>query len=307
VSTEKNNKPKKAKKTTEEIRAELDETGIDFTKLGLGPWSHSKMKVLKNCPLKFYLQYILKVPPTNPAEISLVTEVGKAAHRVLELYLGGKKLDASFKTTREEFIQTINDEEWKAQIEGVEYNIVRFKERVDALEQEHGVKRILQELRIGVTKEWEPTGFFSDDVYYRGIIDLVIQLKNSDCVIVDHKYGTNPAMGLRNFKDQLNTYKVLFHKGIDKITGAQAGIHHIKEGEVVLDEYADQNQIENELLNLMEYSIQGGIDALMEIGYFKHIAGNACKYCDYRVGCKEGLLKQTEKESKKWFEIKKIG
>jgi hypothetical protein len=105
----------------------------------------------------------------------------------------------------------------------------------------------------------------------------------------------------------LNTYKVLFHKGIDKITGAQAGIHHIKEGEVVLDEYADQNQIENELLNLMEYSIQGGIDALMEIGYFKHIAGNACKYCDYRVGCKEGLLKQTEKESKKWFEIKKIG
>lgn len=305
MSAEKNNKPRKAKKTTAEIRAELEETGIDFSKVGLGPWSHSKLKVLRNCPLKFYLQYILKEPPEGPVEISTVTELGKAAHRILELYLGGRELSTAYKITRQEFLTTITDSQWEESVVTLEFNIIKFKERVDALDQEYGVKRILQEIRIGVTKDWEPTGFFSDDVYYRGVIDLAIQLKNSDLLIVDHKLGTVSAMGLRNFKDQLNTYKVLFHKGVEPVNGAQAGIHHIKEGEVALDEYADKDEIESKLFNELEYSIQGVVDGVLELGYFKHIAGNTCKYCDFKTKCKSGGYKELEKESKKWFEIKK--
>ena len=295
----------KVKKTQAEIFQDLVDNGISFTPKGLGPWSHSKLKVLKNCPLKFYLQYILKVPPKTEQEMSLVTEVGKAAHRVLELTLGGKTLDRSYAQARTEFPQ-LNDEQWEEHLKGVEYNMIKFKERIDTFEREHGVKRIIQELRIGVTSDWEPTGFFSEDVYYRGVIDLVIQLMNGDCVIVDHKYGTVAAMGLRNFQDQLDVYKVLFHKGIAPIEGAQCGIHHIKEGEVVLDDYVDKETIETSLLNRIEFSIEGAIDKLLEIGYFKHIAGNTCKYCDYRTECKAGDLKEIEKSSKRWFEIKKI-
>lgn len=297
---------KKPKKTTEEIIQGLEETGIDFSPVGLGPWSFSKLKVLRNCPLKFYLQYVIKMPPKGEQEVSLVTEVGKAAHRVLEFTLGGRKLDEAYKLTRKEFLQTISDEQWEEHLSSVEYNIIKFKEKIEQFEKDHGVKRILQELRIGVTKDWEPTGFFSDDVYYRGVIDLVIQLNNGDIVIIDHKYGTVAAMGLRNFQDQLQTYKILFDRGVEPIVGAQAGIHHIKEGEVVLDEYHDAETIRDSLLNRVEFSIQGAIDQVQELGYFKHIAGNGCKYCDYREECKKGDLKTLEKETKKWFQIKKV-
>ena len=296
----------KKKKTSEEILKDLEETGIDFTPKGLGPWSHSKLKVLRNCPLKFYLQYILKVPPEGEQEISLVTEVGKAAHKILEYVLGGKKLEDAFTLTKREFKDIIGPNDWAANLESVEYNIMSFKERIDKIDEEHGVKRIFQEIRIGCTPEWEPTGFFSDDVYYRGVIDLAIQLKNKDLIIVDHKYGTSSAMGLRAFNDQLQTYKVLFHKGVENIEGAQAGIHHIKEGEIVLDDYHTKEEIEGSLLLRIEFSIQGAIDQVKELGYFKHIAGSTCKYCDYRDKCKAGGFKTLEKDSKKWFEIKKV-
>lgn len=296
---------KRKRKTEAEILAELEETGLNLTPVGLGAWSHSKLKMLKNCPLQFYLKYILKRQPSTEQEVSLITEVGKAAHRILELHLGGKKLDQCYVAVRKEFEKTIDGADWEENLEAVEYNIIKFKEKIDGFEKEHGVKRIIQELRIGCTKDWEATGFFSDDVYFRGVIDLVIQLMNGDVVIVDHKFGTVAAMGLRNFADQLDTYKVLFHKGVEPITGAQCGIHHIREGEVVLDEYVDVGVINNSLVNRIEFNIQGAIDKLLELGYFKHIAGNACKYCDYRTECKAGELKTLEKETKRWFEIKK--
>lgn len=305
MEAEKSSKPKKVKKTEAEILADLEANGISFTPVGLGPWSHSKLKVLKNCPLKFYLQYLLKKAPAHTQEISLVTESGKAAHRILEFVLGGKKMEDAYKLTRKEF-PVLTDEDWEENIVPLEYNITQFKDKVDGFEREYGVKRILQELRIGCTVDWEATGFFSDDVYFRGVIDLVIQLKNGDIVVIDHKLGTVAAMGLRNFQDQLNTYKVLFHKGVAPVEGATCGIHHIREGEVVLDEYTDKATIENSLIGRIEFSIQGAIDTVQELGYFKHIAGNTCKYCDYRTECKAGELKTLEKDSKKWFEIKKI-
>lgn len=300
------NAVKVPKKTSAEIIAELEKTGIDFSPIGLGPWSHSKLKVLKSCPLKFYLQYIIKQKPEVEADISVITETGKAAHRILEFVLGGKDITRAYSITREEFRKTLTDAEWEENIASVEFNISKFKEKIEGFEKQHGIKRILQELRIGCTKEWEPTGFFSDDVYFRGVIDLVIQLKNGDILILDHKYGTVSAMGLRNFQDQLNTYKILFHKGVEPIAGAQSGIHHIKEGEIVLDNYSDAAEIEESFIGRVEFSIQGAIDQVQELGFFKHIAGNGCKYCDYRTECKAGKLKEQEKATKKWFEIKKI-
>lgn len=296
---------KKKKKTPEEILQDLEENGLDLTPEGLGPWSHSKLKMLKNCPLQFYLQYILKRLPESEKEISLITEVGKAAHRILEFSLGGKSITDSYKLTRKEFQDTISDQDWEENIVAVEFNIIKFNQKIAEFEKQYGVKRILQELRIGCNKDWEASGFFADDVYFRGVIDLVIQLENNDIIIVDHKYGTTAAAGLRNFQDQLNTYKVLFHHGINPVEGAQSGIHHIREGEVVLDNYSEKTDIEGNLVNLIELSIDGAIEGVKDLGKFKHKAGNSCKYCDYRVECKAGRLKDVEESSKKWFEIKK--
>lgn len=298
-------KKKKVKKTSEEIIAELEETGIDFTPIGLGPWSHSKLKVLKNCPLKFYLQYVIKQTPKSKPEISVNTENGKAAHRILEFVLAGKSIEKAYALTRPEYKDTLSDANWEELVVPLEYNIFKFKERIDEFEVKNGIKRIFQELRIGVTKDWEPTGFFSDDVYFRGVIDLVMQMEDLNVIYVDHKLGTSAAQGMRNFNDQLNTYRVLFNSGVAKTTGSQVAIHHIREGEVTFGEQMDTEQTHESLVNRLEFSIQGAIDQTLELGFFKHIAGNGCQYCDYRPECRSKELLPLEKATKKWFEIKK--
>lgn len=280
---------------------EIDE--IDFTPEGLGPWSISKLKMLRNCPLQFFLQYVVKQKPIEPPPISVVTETGKAAHRILEFIIKGKSIEDSFKATRHEFTETLTNEDWSNNIETIELSVNNFAERLESFEKKFGIKRFIPELKIGVNKNWEPTGFFAKDVYWRGVVDLVIQLNNGDILIIDHKYGPDPAFGIKNNKEQLDSYKVLFHYGVDKIKGAQSGIHFVKHSEIIMDDYADANEIENSLQPRLEFYTKGAIDNLLELGFFKHKRQNMCKYCAFDKECKEGLLKDLEKSTKKYFPI----
>lgn len=277
-----------------------------FTSDGLGPWSHSKLKLLKKCPFNFYLQYILKYPASEEDSVVLVTEVGKAAHLILEYVMKGKSVADSYKLARKDFTATLSDAEWEEHVVTLEYNITNFKERMETFDKNIGIKRVHQELRIGVNKNWEPTGFFADDVFFRGVIDLVLQVNGGDVIYLDHKTGAAMIGGLKNFMDQLNTYKVLFHYGIEKTTGAQSGIHYIREGDILLSEYVDADHIENSLRNRLEFSIEGTIEYVKELGYFKHFAGNQCNWCQYKTACKSKQLLPLEKESKKYFEIKQV-
>jgi hypothetical protein len=279
---------------------------LELTPVGLGAWSHSKVKCLKNCPLQFYLRYVLKVKPLEKPPISLVTEVGKAAHRVLEIMIKGKSLSDSFKATRKEYEEVLSPEQWAEHVMSLEYSISAFRDKMEVFEKRNPIKRIFQEIRIGVDKDWQPTGFFSEDVYFRGVIDLALQMENKDALYIDHKTGAPAIMGVRNFQDQLNTYKVLFHHGIEKTTGGQAGIHFIRDGETALDDYAPAAEIETSLRNRVEFSIEAAIDSVKEIGFFKHKRGQYCNYCDFNENCKAGEFKSTVLDSKKWFQIKEV-
>ena len=282
-------------KVTEE---ELE--NLEISTDGFGAWSHSKLKLLDKCPLSFYLKYVLKVKVPAPP-ISLVTEVGKAAHYILEQMILGKSITASMAETKKKYSSVITEEDWKAQVETLEYSFAKFAERLENFQKANKVKRFLQELRIGCTKDWSPTGFFADDVYFRGVIDLVIQLENNDILSIDHKTGAPALMGVRNFKDQLDTYKVLFHYGVEKVKGGQSGIHYIRDAEIKMDDYASAEEIEKKLVPRLEFHIEGSVERLKELGFFKHVAGNQCKYCDFAVDCKSGALKDLEKKTVRFF------
>jgi hypothetical protein len=281
----------------------IKDGGLSLTPLGLGPWSYSKMKTLRSCPLQFYLKYLLK-HKTEKQPISEVTEIGKAAHRILELILvTGKSLNEAFADTRLEYMGVLSAEVWKEKVETLELSISKFKDRIDSFAIQTPIKKVMQELRIGVTKDWNPTGFFSSDVYYRGVIDFVILLENSDIITIDHKTGAPAVMGIRNFSDQLDTYKVLYYYGISKIRGAQSGIHFIRDGEVKMGDYSSAETIEKSLLNRVEFNIIGAIDQVKELGKFKRISCNTCKYCEFREPCKgkDETLRNIEEDSKKFF------
>jgi RecB family exonuclease len=293
------------------IKAMFEELAyVKMDDVSLGPWSMSKLKVLDKCPFQFYLKYILKLKiPSHLAEKDDPTSasVGSAAHRVLELALLGKTVEASFAATKLEFCPSqLTEEQWLEKVVPLEYNINAFNERIISFSNNNPIKRVLTELRMGVTKTWEPAGFFADDVWFRGVIDLIIMLVNGDIVIIDHKTGGGQG-SIKPYMDQLNSYKVLFHHGVNPIVGAQSGIHYIAAGEVKMGPYAEKERIEGSLRRHLEWSVQAAIDKAIDLGFFKHVRGGYCKWCDYdKLGCKDGTLKPIELGTKKYFEIKQV-
>jgi hypothetical protein len=279
--------------------------GLIISKDAFAPWSFSKLKIIQQCPLKFYLQYVLKVKVPG-APPSLVTNVGKAVHRVIEFLILGKTIGDSYRLAKKEFVDSITHDEWEANVATTEMNIVEFRKRLDAFEQRNPVKRYIQELRVGIKSDYTPTAFFDKEVYYRGVIDLGMQLESNDIILLDHKTGAPAAMGIKNFQDQLDTYKILFHHGVESVEGAQAGIHFVKDGKIVLDHYADKKEIEGRLVQSLEFYMIGAVDRLKEIAFFKHIRGGHCRWCDYNEQCKKGELEDVERKTKRFFPLKEV-
>ena len=280
-------------------------------KYGLGPWSISKLKVLRKCPLQFYLKYMLKIKVPEDVtgrQDTTSADVGSAAHLILEHVMSGRTIQEGYKLARKEYgPDKLSDAIWAERVETLEMSITAFKDRMDALGRRHKIKRVFTELRIGVTKDWEPTGFFAKDVYIRGVIDLIVWLDDGCVLIFDHKTGGGEG-SLRPYEDQLNSYKVLIHHGVEPVKGAQSYIHFIQAGEVKPSYFSDVEEIEGKLKTMLEFDIEGAIDAVKELGFFKHVASTSCKWCDYSSVCKskDKLLKPLELGTKKYFEIKPV-
>jgi hypothetical protein len=291
-------------KNTEDKGSEF--TLTEYNRYTLGPWSISKLKCLQKCPFQFYLKYLIKakLPRELQTQDMTVTHTGSAAHRILEFVTMGKDIASSFSATHAEFVlchpPKLTQQQWDDNVTNLEMSIIAFQERFQRLERAYPIKRVLTELRIGVTKDWEPTGFFSDDVYFRGVIDLVVQLENGDIIVIDHKTGGGDA-GIRYYEEQLNSYKVMYHFGVSHIKGAQSGVHFIRKQDVIMGQYSPIDEIENKLRNGLEWSVDGAIDSLKEIGFFKHKRSAMCQYCEFNDICKAGKLKPLELSTKSLF------
>lgn len=282
---------------------------LALDKYSLGPWSISKLKLLRKCPFQFYLKYVLKVKlPSDVGGRSDTTsaDVGSAAHLILEHIMTGKSTQEAYALARVEYnTSKLSDELWAERVETLEHSINSFRDRMEALGRRNKVRRVFTELRIGVTKDWKPCSFFAKDVYMRGVIDLIIQLDNGVILIIDHKTGGGEG-SLRPYEDQLNSYKVLFNFGIEKVPAAQSYIHFIQAGEVKSSYLTESVDIEGKLKDMLEFDIETAIESVEELGFFKHIRGTHCKWCDYDSMCKPGDFKQLELGTKKFFKIQAV-
>lgn len=299
--------------------------GLKMDKHSLAPWSVSKLKTLEKCPLNFYLQYVLKVKPdSDHVQDTSLSEVGTTCHRILELVVLGNSVSESFRLAKIECCEVnvdspnynprnpnITQELWDTKVLNTEASIIAFSERLQNFECNNKVLQKLTELRIAVKKDWTKTGFFKEDCYFRGVIDLVLTLDNGpgylvDIIVIDHKTYSETLFteSLRNFETQLDSYKVLFSKGVQPISGAQAGINFIRAGKLITGPYTDAEEINTKMISKLEFLLSGAVDSVKEgYGYFKHISGSACVYCNYSDHCKSKTLVGVELGTKKYFPV----
>jgi hypothetical protein len=122
-------------------------------------WSYSSIKTFDQCAKKYFHLKVVKDVKDEPGEAA---DYGTAVHEAAELFItNGTPIPEKFA-----FMRPI----------------------VEPLAKKKGTK--YAEIKVGVTEELEPCGFFAKDVWYRGIADLLI-IDGTKAWLVDYKTGKN--------------------------------------------------------------------------------------------------------------------
>ena len=262
---------------------------FSLTPYSMGSWSPSKYKSLDKCSLKFLLDYILKISVIEPDEHtddSALRHIGTAAHSILEFCIQGDSLDDAYEKAKVNHLKDVTETYWP-NVENLRYNIGEFLLRLQQFKARNQVRKVYPELKLAVDKDWKPVPFFSPKAYFRGVVDLPMLLENDDVIIIDHKHGGSPEFGLRNYQEQLDSYKALFHFGQQKIEGAASGIHFIKEGDILLGRRVSKSYIED-VPSRIQVFIEGSINQVNDLGKFNYSRNSLCSYCDYKEICHNG-------------------
>lgn len=123
------------------------------------PLSHSRLEVFEKCPLQFEYLYIEKTAVNEP---NIYSEFGNRVHESLERY--GK--------TGDEAHLTDETRPWKP--------------LVDNIRRQRGEK--LWEYQMAVRADLTPCGWFDDDVWLRGIADVLV-VNDDTAYCLDWKTG----------------------------------------------------------------------------------------------------------------------
>jgi len=258
--------------------------------------SPSSIGCYKQCPRKYYYQYIAKLPTKE--SIHLVR--GKLVHTVLERFY---ELDTS-EITNENYIDKLTThlkdlfhEEWdknKATIRRTcksDYDVVHYYE--DTLKMManwlnhiflklHPFKEVtFPEAFKKITPATIEEAFRSENLYVRGFVDYIEETKEG-IVIMDYKTSKHADMTAQ-YKLQLAIYCLLYEEKYGKMP-VKAGLWFLKHGEVMMD-------VTQELLNDAKFEIEQihMNTESKEMSDYPKKTGPLCKYrtgeCDFYQVC----------------------
>jgi len=207
-------------------------------------WSYSSIKTFEQCPKKYFHLKIAKDVKDEPGEAA---EYGTAVHLAAEEFIrDGKPIPEKFA-----FMRPI----------------------VEPLAAKQGEKHT--ELRLGVAKTdtgFAPTTFFAKDVWYRGIVDLLI-VDGTKGWMIDYKTGKNAKYADMKQLDLMAGALFIKHPELETI---KSGLAY-----VVSQEFPKKTHKREHLDKYMSvfddqlYSL----DAAMENGVFNPKSGPLCGWC----------------------------
>ena len=207
-------------------------------------WSYSSIKTFEQCPKKYFHLKVVKDVKDEPGEAA---EYGTAVHLAAEEFIrDGKPIPDKFSFIR-------GAVEKLADFPGEKYT----------------------EMKLGVTKtSWgfDPCSFFDKEVWYRGIVDLLI-VNGETAHMIDYKTGKNA--------------KYADMKQLDLMAGALfvkfPNLQVIKSGllYVVSKEFPKKTHVRermDEYLSVFDDQLDR-LEAAMDNGVFNPKSGPLCGWC----------------------------
>ena len=172
--------------------------------MSIAPWSFSKIKAFEQCPKQFYHEKILKEYPFVQTTAILY---GNEFHKAAEDYVGsGTTLDKRF-----DYAKTM----------------------LDSLNAKRGVK--LCEQKVGVTENLTSCGFYDKDVWFRGIIDLlIVDTLGETAWVIDYKTGKNARYADKGQLELMALAVFLHYPEVKKI---KAGLLFVVSNDLIKSKY----------------------------------------------------------------------
>lgn len=203
------------------------------------PWSFSKMKSFQTCPKQFYHVNVLKQFPFKETE---AMRYGTEFHEAAEHFIrDGTPIPDRFAFARP---------------------------ALEALAAKSGEK--LCEQKLGLTAELEACDFFAKDVWFRGIVDLLI-IDGDMATVVDYKTGRSSRYA---DKGQLELMALSVFRHFPEVTKVRAGLLFVIANELVKAKYKKTGQKDMWLKWLSEYAT---MEKAFETGVWNPKPSGLCK------------------------------
>jgi RecB family exonuclease len=204
-------------------------------------WSYSAIKTFEQCPKKYYHLRVAKDVEDEPGEAAVY---GTAVHLAAEEFIrDGKPIPEKFA-----FIRPVVEK--LAALPGEKY----------------------PELKLGMRKDGTPCGFFDEDVWWRGIADLLI-IDGQRAWCVDYKTGKSARYADTKQLDLLAAAVFAHYPQVEKVRSALAFVvsgelvsktHRVSERSTYMSVFDDQLE---------------QLEAAMGSGVFNAKPSGLCSYC----------------------------
>lgn len=208
-------------------------------------WSYSSATTFEKCPKQYYHLYVAKdIKQDSNQEHFLY---GNEVHKAAELYVrDGIPLPEKFS---------------------------QFQNALDRLKQIPGEKYC--ELKIGLTRDLEPCGFFADNVWWRGAVDLLILNKETKtATVIDYKTGKSSQYADTR---QLSLLGAAIFKHYPEIETIKAGLVFLVSKEILKEDYKQEKF--DEMIGEWDTLVKR-MDIAHDTNVFNAIPNFACrKFC----------------------------
>lgn len=170
-------------------------------------WSYSSLKTFQSCPKKYYHLRVAKDVIEPQGEAALY---GTRAHKAAEEYLrDGKDLEPEFEFMRK---------------------------HLDTLAKIPGTH--MYEFKLALNKELRPREFFAQDVWFRGVVDLlIISEDRTSARIIDYKFGKSKNADT----SQLQLMALAVFKNFPTVERAKAGLLFCAEDKLIPTKYDQED------------------------------------------------------------------